>query len=333
MLVRRLAQSLLVALGVGIVAFVITRRLPGDAAATWAGPRATREQLALVREKLGLDLPLPEQLLRYLAELLTGDWGTSIHTRQPVLSDVLGRLVASLELVGAALLIAVVVGVPLGVASARWKGRMPDWLGGWTSALLVSVPIFWLGLVLQLVFATDLDWLPVAGRYDRALREEVAAAQLTGLLVVDAALALNGPLLASALSHLFLPAVVVAAYPVGLIARLTRAALIETLGEEHVRMARAIGYPERTIVWRLALPASLGPVLAALALVFGYSLGNTFLVENIFDWPGLGSYVANSIRQLDAPAIAGATLVVAIAYLGANLAVDLLRPALDPRLR
>jgi peptide/nickel transport system permease protein len=322
-----------VALGVGIVAFVITRQLPGDAAATWAGPRATREQLALVREQLGLDRPLPEQVVRYLADLVRGDWGTSIHTRQPVLSDVLTRLVASLELVGAAILIAVVVGIPLGVLAARWQGGLPDWVSGWLSAILVSMPIFWLALVLQLVFATQLDWLPVAGRFDRALRAAMETGSITGLVTIDALLTLNGPLLVSSLSHLLLPALVVATYPIGLIARLTRASLIETLGEEHVRMARAIGFPERTIVWRFALRPSMGPVLAALALVFGYSLGNTFLVENIFDWPGLGSYVADSIRTLDAPAIAGVTVVVALAYLLANLAVDLVRPLVDPRLR
>lgn len=332
-LLQRLLQTLVVAIGVGIVAFVITRQLPGDAAATWAGPRATQEQLALVREKLGLDRPLPEQVVRYLVDLVRGDWGISIHTRQPVLSDVLSRLVASLELVAVAVLMAISVGIPLGVMAARWKGRLPDWTSGCFSAILVSLPIFWLGLLLQLVFATQLDWLPVAGRYDREFRDVVASTSVTGLLTVDAVLSLNGPLLFSSLSHLLLPAIVVAAYPIGLIARLTRAGLLETLGEEHVRMARAIGFPERTIIWRFALRPSLGPVMAALALVFGYSLGNTFLVENLYDWPGLGSYVAESITTLDAPAIAGATVIIALAYLAANLVVDLLRPVLDPRLR
>lgn len=332
-LARRLAQALVVALGVGLVAFVITRQLPGDAAATWAGPRATPEQLAAVRVQLGLDAPLPEQVVRYLADLVRGEWGTSIHTRQPVLDDVAGRLLASLELVGVAIGIAIVVGIPLGVMAARRPGRLPDWLSGWTSALLVSIPIFWLGIVLQLVLATELGLLPVAGRIDRELTDAVAAQTITGLIPIDALIALNGAVLGSWSAHVLLPALVVAAYPVGLIARLTRASLLETLGEEHVRMCRAIGFPERTIIWRFALRPSMGPVLAALALVFGYSLGNTFLVENLFDWPGLGSYVADSIRTLDAPAIAGATVVVALAYLAANLVVDLLRPVVDPRLR
>ena len=281
----------------------------------------------------GHDRPLPEQVVRYLTDLVRGDWGTSIHTRQPVLSDVMHALVASLELVGAAIFIAIVVGIPLGVMAARWHGKAPDWMSGWTSAILVSIPIFWLGLVLQLVLATQLHWLPVAGRYDRAFRDVVQSGSITGLLLVDSAIRLNWSLFVSGFAHLILPALVVAAYPVGLIARLTRAGLIETLSEEHVRMSRAIGFPERTIVWRFALRPSMGPVLAALALVFGYSLGNTFLVENLFDWPGLGSYVTDSISTLDAPAIAGATVVVAIAYLLANLVVDLIRPIVDPRLR
>ena len=333
LLARRLPQTLLVAVGVGLVAFFITRLLPGDPASTWAGPRASREELALVREQLGLDLPLPEQVVRYLIGLASGDWGTSIRTRQPVIEDVAGRLVASLELVGMAMLIALIGGLFLGMVGARWKGRWPDWLSSALTAVLVSAPIFWLGLLLQLTVATELDLLPVAGRYDREFRDVVAESGLTGLVMLDALLTLNGPLFGSAVTHVLLPAMVVAAYPTGLIARLFRASLIETLTEEHVRMARAIGFNERTIIWRFALRSSLGPVLAALALVFGYALANTFLVENLFDWPGLGSYVADSITSLDAPSIAGATVVVALAYLAANLVVDLIRPIIDPRLR
>jgi peptide/nickel transport system permease protein len=333
LLARRLPQTLLVAVGVGLVAFFITRLLPGDPASTWAGPRASREELALVREQLGLDLPLPEQAVRYVIGLASGDWGISIHTRQPVIEDVLGRLVASLELVGVAMVVAVVGGIFLGMVGARWKGRWPDWLTSALTAILVAAPIFWLGLLLQLTIATELDLLPVAGRYDRDLRDVVSSTQVTGLVMVDAILALDPALFLSAVSHVLLPALVVAAYPTGLIARLSRASLIETLGEEHVRMVRALGFPERTIMWRFALRPSLGPVLAALALVFGYALGNTFLVENLFDWPGLGSYVADSITSLDAPSIAGATVVVALAYLLANLAVDVIRPLIDPRLR
>lgn len=332
-LVRRGLQSLLVALGVGLLAFVITHLLPGDAAATWAGPRATADELARVRGQLGLDRSLPEQAARYIADLVTGNWGTSIHTRQPVLSDVSGRFMTSLELVSIALLIAALVGIPLGVLAASWRGRPPDWLAGIASSLLASVPVFWLGLLLQLVIATQLHWLPVAGRWDRTLNDVAVAATRTHMVLVDALLAGNGTLFVSGFSHLLMPALVIAAYPIGLFARLTRAGLLETLGEEHVRMARATGYTERAIIWRFALRPSMGPVLSALALVFGFALGNTFLVENVFNFQGLGSYAVDSIAALDAPAIAGTTIFVALAYLAANLVVDLVRPVMDPRLR
>ena len=332
-LVRRGLQSLLVALGVGLLAFLITRLLPGDAAATWAGPRASAEELARVRLQLGLDRPLPEQALRYITDLVSGNWGTSIHTRQPVLNDVAGRFMTSLELVTVALLIAALIGIPLGVAAARWRGRPPDWVAGLTSSVLASVPIFWLGLLLQLLIATELKWLPVAGRWDRTLNDVAVAATRTHMVLVDALLAGNGTLFVSGFSHLIMPAVVIAAYPIGLFARLTRAGLLETMGEEHVRMARATGYTERAIIWRFALRPSMGPVLSALALVFGFALGNTFLVENLFNFQGLGSYAVDSINALDAPAIAGTTILVALAYLVANLVVDLVRPVMDPRLR
>jgi len=332
-LIRRGLQSLLVALGVGLLAFVISRLLPGDPAVSWAGPRATPQELARVRVLLGLDRPLIEQAVRYIGDLISGNWGTSIHTRQPVLSDVAGRFMTSLELVTFALVIAAVVGTPLGILAARWRGRPPDWFAGITSSVLASVPVFWLGLLLQLVIASQLRWLPVAGRWDAALNEAAVEATRTHLVLVDSLLAGNGTLFVSGLAHLVMPALVIAAYPIGLFARLTRAGLLETLGEEHIRMARAIGYTERAIIWRFALRPSMGPVLSALALVFGYALGNTFLVENLFNFQGLGSYAVDSITSLDAPSIAGTTIFVALAYLVANLVVDLVRPVMDPRLR
>jgi peptide/nickel transport system permease protein len=332
-LLRRGLQSIAVALGIGLLAFVITRLLPGDAAATWAGPRASAAELARVRVQLGLDQPIPQQALHYLVDLITLNWGISIHTRQPVLRDVLGRFMTSFELVTFALVIAAAIGIPLGVLAARWKGRPPDWLAGLSSSVLVAIPTFWLALLLQLVIATQLKWLPVAGRWDRTLNDAAQAATVTHMVIVDSILAGNWALLVSGISHMILPAFVIAAYPIGLFARLTRAGLLETMSEEHVRMARAIGYPERTIIWRFALRPSLGPVLSALALVFGFALGNTFLVENLFNFQGLGSYAVDSINALDAPAIAGTTILVALAYLVANLVVDLVRPIMDPRLR
>ncbi|MBP1705939.1 MAG: binding-protein-dependent transport system inner rane component, partial [Chloroflexi bacterium] len=214
-LARRGLQSLAVALGIGLLAFVISRLLPGDAAATWAGPRASLEELARVREMLGLDKPLPEQAVRYLADLVTLNWGVSIRTRQPVLEDVLGRFMTSFELVVFAMLLAGLVGIPLGVMAARWKGKPPDWLAGLTSSVLVAIPVFWYALVLQLVLATKLDWLPVAGRWDQDLNEVAQASTVTHMVIVDSLLAGNVDLLLSGLSHMILPALVIAAYPMG----------------------------------------------------------------------------------------------------------------------
>ena len=332
-LVRRLGQALIVLVGVVIVTFGVARLVPGDPAITYAGPRASQEELDRVRVELGLDRPWPEQLVDYAGGVATGDWGTSLHTRRPVLDDLSTAVPASLELVLVALVVAALVGVPLGILAARRRGRLVDGTIRLLSTLAVSMPVFWLGLILQNVFFARLGWLPVAGEYDPQLDYTSPLTVWTRMTVVDALIGGNWPVLSSALAHLALPAAAVAAYPTGAIAQMTRASLLETVGEDHVRMARALGFGERAIYGRLALRPALNPVIALVALVFAYSLANTFLVEAIFNWPGLGSYAAASITTLDTPAILGVTLFVAVAYVLANLLVDLVQAAIDPRVR
>jgi peptide/nickel transport system permease protein len=331
--VRRLLLAIIVVAGVIILTFVIAHVVPGDPAATWAGPHAGPAQIAAARRFLGLDRPLPVQLGSYFGGILSGNWGYSIHTHRPVLSDIAVAAPASLELVTAALLIAVIVGVPLGLVSARWPGRPVDHLVRAGSILGVSMPIFWMALIFQLVFAQRLRLLPVTGEYAPGLLFSHPLARRTGFPVVDALITGNWPMLGSTLTHLILPAVVVAAYPAGLIARMVRAQVLDLVGETHVQMTRALGFPERTVFGRYLMKLAWNPVAAALALVFGYSLVNTFLVESIFDWPGLGSYAAASIGTLDTPAILGVTLFIALVYVVANLVVDLVQAALDPRIR
>ena len=329
-LARRAALAVVVVAGVVTLTFVVARVVPGDPAAAWAGPHASPAEIAAVRHRLGLDRSLPVQIARFFAGVARGDWGTSVHTHQPVLSDLASRAPASLELVLAALLLAVAVGVPLGLLSARWPGRLIDH-GVRTAAIVgVSMPIFWMALILQLVFFQRLHLLPVAGIRDPDL---TPYAEYTRMPVVDAVLTADWPLLRDALAHLLLPAVVIAAYPVGVVARMVRASVLDTLGETHVQMIRALGFPERTVLGRFALKLAWNPVVAVLALVFAYSLVNTFLVESIFDWPGLGAYAADSISSLDVPAIVGVTLFIAIVYVASNLLVDLVQAALDPRIR
>jgi peptide/nickel transport system permease protein len=332
-LVRRLAQAIIVIVGVVIVTFGVGRLVPGDPAVTYAGPRASHEQLVAVRKDLGLDRPWPVQLADYARGVVTGDWGTALHTHRPVLDDLATAVPASLELVLAALVIGALIGLPLGIASARNRGRLPDVLIRLLSMVSVSMPIFWLGLILQHVFFQRLGWLPVAGQYDARLEIAHPLAVHTHFAIIDALISGNWVVFRSTLSHIVLPALTVAAYPAGAIAQMTRASLLETIVEDHVRMARALGFSERTIFARLALRPALNPVIALIALVFAYSLANTFLVESIYNWPGLGSYAVAAIQSLDAPAILGVTLFVALAYVIANLLVDIVQSLVDPRVR
>ncbi|WP_327090158.1 ABC transporter permease [Nonomuraea sp. NBC_01738] len=332
-LIRRLGQALLVVAGVIALTFVIMRLVPGDPAVAFAGPKASEEELAAARLRFGLDDSVPVQLWNYVRDLVTGDWGTSLHTGRPVRDDLMLAFPASLELVGAALVIAIVVGFPVGVLAARFKTKFPDFGVRVGSMLAVSIPVFWLALALQTVFASNLGWFPIAGEYDNALDTTSPLTLWTNITIVDALITGNWPIFTSTLQHLVLPALVVAAYPAGVIAQLTRATLIEESGQDHARLERAIGFKERTILTRFALRGALNPVLSLIALVFAYSIVNGFLVEAVFNWPGLGRYAAASIKSLDTPAIAGVTLLVAIVYVLANLVVDLLQGVVDPRVR
>lgn len=329
---RRVALAVLVVAGVVALTFVIARIVPGDPAASWAGPHASRAEIAHVRHELGLDRPLPVQIGRYFGGVLKGDWGTSIHTHQPALSDIMNRAPASIELVTAALLISLTLGIPLGLISAKWSRKPADGVIRLGAVLGVSMPAFWLALILQLVFFQRLHLLPVAAQYDPNLDYTHPLTQYTHMVVVDALVTGNWAVLRSALTHLVLPALVIASYPLGVITRMVRASVLDSLGEDHVRMVRSLGFPERSVFGRFALKLALNPVIAVVALVFAYSLANTFLVEAIFDWPGLGAYAADSISSLDTPAIVGVTLFIAIVYVLANLVVDLVQAWLDPRI-
>jgi peptide/nickel transport system permease protein len=330
---ERLALGVLVVVGVVVLTFLIARVIPGDPAVTYAGPRASKSQLEQTRRQLGLDKPVVVQLGDYLKGIATGDWGTSYRTKRPVLSDLRTALPASIELVTVGLLLALVVGLPLGLVSARFHGGPPDFLVRIVSVIGVSMPVFWAALILQLVFAQRLGWLPAAGQYDPNLYYSSPLTSYVQMPAVDALITGNLPVLESAISHLILPAAVVALYPAGLLARMVRASVLDTLGESHIRMTRSLGFGDRAIFGRWALRPAMNPVVQVTALVFAYSLANTFLVEAVFDWPGLGSYAASSLQALDTPAIVGVTLIVAIVYVVLNLLVDIAQAAIDPRIR
>ncbi len=308
---RRIALAIVVVLGVIVVTFVVVHVVPGDPAATWAGPHASASQIAGARKYLGLDRPLAVQLVSYLGGIASGNWSISIHTHRSVLSDLMTVAPASLELVITALVLAMVAGIPIGLFSARRPGRPADQLIRAGSIVGISMPIFWMALILQLVFSQRLKLLPAAGEFSPGLLFTHPLVKRTGFPVIDSLLGGNLPMLG----------------------RMVRAQVLDTIGDTHILNARALGFGERQIFSRFAMKLAWTPVAAAIALVFGYSLVNTFLVESIFDWPGLGSYAAASIATLDTPAILGVTLFVAVAYVGANLVVDVVQAAIAPRIR
>jgi len=332
-LVRRLAQAALVVVGVVILTFIVVRLLPGDPAAAYAGPRASPEDLARARELLGLDKPVIAQLGMYISGLVQGDWGTSLHTRLPVTHDLSIAFPASLELVSTALIFAVLIGIPLGLLAARFFGSPVDGVVRLGSMFAAAFPVFLLALIVQNTFATKLGWFPVAGEYDSKLDSTSPLHLYTNITIVDAFITGNWPIFLSTLHHLILPALVVAAYPIGVVTQMTRAAVSEEASLDHARLERALGFTSGQVLRRFSFRPSLNPILTLLALVFAYSLVNAFLVESIFNWPGLGNYAVASIRSLDTAAVAGVTLIVALAYVIANLAVDVAQTFIDPRVR
>jgi len=331
-IVRRLASGILVIIGVSILTFMLTVIVPSDPAARWVGARANAEQLAKAREQLGLDQPVHIRYLRYVSGVIHGDLGTSIRTRQPVMRDLKTYIPATAELVLAGMLIALLVGLPLGIWSAIRKDSWIDHLCRATAVFGVSLPTFWLAMNLQVLFFRWLGWLPLGGRLSGFVEVAGMAPNITGFLLVDSLLTMNGTVFFDALKHLALPAITLAAYPIGLVAKQLRSSLLEVFNEDYVLVARAYGLPQRLVTYGYALRNALGPTITVFALCMGYSLVNTFLIEAVFNWPGLGNYTAMAVTTGDYPAIMGVTLFVAVVYVLLNMIVDVLI-ALDPRVR
>jgi peptide/nickel transport system permease protein len=328
---RRLALAVLVLLSVSIITFIISRIVPSDPAALWVGPHPTKEQMAAARIKLGLDKPLYVQYFRYMSDLLHGDFGVSVQSHQPILTDLKTYLPATLELVITAMMIAVLIGIPLGVLSGAKRGSLLDHASRLVAVAGVSMPTFWLGLLLQFLFFGRLKLLPVSSRVDRGISLYHPVQQITGFYVIDSLVSGNWSALRSTLVHLILPAFTLSTYAIGLTIRMTRSTMIEVLEEAYITAARAAGIPEHTILFRLALKNAIVPTLTALALSFVYSLTGAILVEVIFGWPGLGSYVTRAILSIDFPVIMAVTLVITVFYVFINLFLDILQTFLDPR--
>ena len=295
------------------------------------GPRAPAAEIAHARHLLGLDRPLYVQYGIYVRDLVRGDWGTSIRTRRPVLGDILHFLPYSLQLIFFSLLMAVPLGILLGALTAHMKGRWIDHLMRIFAIGGVSMPTFWLALILQIIFFQKLGLLPVAGDMDIAVALNHPITQITGMTVIDALITGNFVAFFNSVEHLILPALTLAAFTLGEITRMTRASMLEAMGQDYIRMAKAMGVPTRTVVLRYALKNAMAPVLTVIGLNFAYLLVGTFFVERIFALPGLGTYATLSMLSLDYPAIMGVTILFALIYVVVNLVTDLVIAMIDPR--
>lgn len=330
-ILKRLVMAIFVLLSVSIVTFIIARVVPSNPAAAWVGPRPTQEQIAKATIELGLDKPLYIQYARYMEGIFQGDLGTSVTTRQPILADIKVFLPATLELVVAGMLIAVVIGIPLGVLSGAKKGSWLDHLTRLISIAGVSMPAFLLGLLLQMLFFRQLGILPLGARISTEVSLSSPIETITGLYLIDSALTGNWVGLQDAAVHLILPAIALATYPIGLAIRMTRSTMIEVLNEKYIMAARISGIRERTILFTLALKNAIVPTLNALGLAFVYSLTGAILIEVIFSWPGLGTYVTNAVLSVDFPVIVSVTLIMTVFYILINLFLDILQAMVDPR--
>lgn len=326
---KRLLGALPNLVGVMVISFLLTRALPGDPAAYFAGGAATQEAVEQVRKTLGLDRPLPEQFLRYVGDIARGDFGTSLTTGQPVLQELMARLPASLEMVLLALLLSCAVAIPLGVMAATRPGSWIDQLCRLVTTMGVSLPTFFTGLLLAYVFYFLLGWAPAPlGRLDPVFSPPPA---VTGLYLIDAALARDPSLWWASLRQLILPVLTMAVFVLAPIARMTRASMLQVLSADFVRTARASGLSSATVLVRYALRNALLPVVTTLGMVFGFMLGSSVVVEKVFGWPGVGSYAIDALTASDYAPVQGFVLAMGVLFVLLNLLVDLLYTLIDPR--
>ena len=325
----RLLQLAIVLIGVSAIVFFTMHVLPGDVALLLLGDRGTAEQLARLREQLGLDQPVIVQYLRFVTEAAHGDFGTSLTSNHPAFADVIAAFPVTLQLTLAALALATLIGVPLGVFVSLRPGTASDNLAMTFTLFGVSMPIFWLGLMLLLLFGATLDWLPIGGLFGVGVEPR----RVTGMSVIDALLSGDRATFIDSLRHLVLPAATLATIPLALIARITRAEMLATATQDHVRTARAKGLPPGRVVLRHILRNALIPIVTVIGLQLGLLLSGAVLTETIFSLPGLGRLMVDSILSRDYPVVQAGALFIAVVFVLVNLAVDLSYTLLDPRIR
>ncbi len=343
-ILRRFISVLPTLLGVAFIIFMFQRLIPGDPAVAMLGEHATQENVERIREQFGLNRPafldrealrngdlagfFDSQFMRYLGRLIRLDLGTSIHRRIPVSETLAERFPATLELALLSIFIALLVGLPVGIASASRRNSLLDGVTMVGSLIGVSMPIFWLGLMEIMLFAIFLNWLPTGGRLTVNFD-----ANITHLLLIDTLLKGNLPAFWDAFKHIIMPALALATIPMAIIARMTRSSMLDVLQEDYIRTAKAKGLAEQVVLYRHALKNAFLPVITIIGIQIGSLLAGAVLTETIFSWPGIGKWVYDSILARDYPIVQGVTLLIAIIFLLVNLLVDLSYALLDPRIK
>jgi len=315
--------------GLLVITFFLIHVVPADPAAALAGDNATPAQIAEIRHKFGLDQPLPEQFWRYLVDVAHLDFGDSQYSNRPVASDIAERLPATLELTTAALLLATLIGIPLGVIAALCHNRWPDFILRSVSIAGIAVATFWFAIMLQMLFAMQLAWLPLRGALSVGMEGPGGP---TGFLLFDCLVTGHFDVLWNALQHLILPAATLSLGGIATITRFTRAGVLETMQKEFVTYERAVGYPRRRMIWIYVLRNSVTASVTQIGLLFGSLIAGAIVVESIFDWPGIGSYTVQAILTADTKVMLAITLVVGLIYTVVNILTDLLLGLIDPRI-
>ena len=318
-------------IGLTAVTFIIGRVMPADPVLAIVGDRASQDVYQAMYLKLGLDKPLLQQYWIYLTNVMRGDFGTSIMTTRPVLDDLIAYFPATLELASVATFIGVFIGVPMGVVAAVRQGRMTDHIVRVIGLFGYSVPIFWLGMVALLIFYAKLDWLPGPGRI--AVYYDGIVDPVTGFILIDSAMQGEWEIFQNALSHLVLPAAMLATYALAYIARMTRSFMLDQLSQEYIITARVKGLSEFAVIWRHAFRNVLIQLITIIGLTYASLLEGSVLTETIFAWPGIGQYITKSLFNADMNAVIGGTVVVGIGFVGINMLSDVLYRMVDPRAR
>ena len=328
-ILKRLLLLIPVLIGVSILIFVIVRLTPGDPARILAGEHATEEYVQATRERWGLDKPMYVQYYIWFKSLLRGDLGRSITTHSPVVEEIFNRFPATLELSLFAMFLAIVIGILAGIISAIRQYHFFDYFSMTVALFGISMPVFWLGLMLMFVFGLWLDILPISGR----INVMIPLQNITGLYVLDSILTLNFQALGSSLLHLILPSIALGTIPMAMIARITRSSMLEIIRLDFIRTERAKGLPERMVIFKHALKNALIPIITVIGMEFGLLLGGAILTETVFAWPGLGRYTVDAVYARDYPAIQGSVLFIAFIFVLVNLITDVLYAYINPRIR